>query len=209
MRKILTILALFFVLSSTMAVARQKKPHQRWADQPFRYEVRVGYGPYQTFLDNSYENNSVYDYQYSDGRLSSIYGYTPRLVKTTGSFSAEFGMNFKSWLTVSIAAGVTGYTGREWLDSYSDEWVGVGGIQASLMPQVRFNWLSRKYCRLYSSIGMGLFIDASDRREDVGFSGSFQMTPFGISFGHRFFGFAELGGGTLYSGVRAGIGYNF
>ena len=37
----------------------------------------------------------------------------------------------------------------------------------------------------------------------------FQLTPIGVSYGNRFFGFAELGMGWMFYPARAGIGIRF
>ncbi len=72
----------------------------------------------------------------------------------------------------------------------------------SVMPTVRFVWYWREKVQLYSSISFGVMTDLYDILPwgDV--------TLIGCSFGRKFFGFTEIGGGM--SGVfRIGMGYRF
>jgi len=38
---------------------------------------------------------------------------------------------------------------------------------------------------------------------------AYQLVPIGVTFGKRFYGFAEAGYGFQYQGGRAGIGWKF
>ena len=78
------------------------------------------------------------------------------------------------------------------------------------------NWLlnlclrlrtTRERINIYSGVGygtMGGYVNGDGRP-----SHGFQFTPIGVSYGKRFFGFAELGTGWMFFPVRAGIGYRF
>ena len=74
---------------------------------------------------------------------------------------------------------------------------------ANIMEMAQFTFLNKEDVRLYAAAGLGLTL----------FDGTIipaaQFTFFGISFGKKVFGFAELGNGTEYLLVHGGIGYRF
>lgn len=84
----------------------------------------------------------------------------------------------------------------------------------SVMPSVRFSWLNKKHVTLYSglSLGIGLIFDeAKDNtvhtlETEPMIAG--QLSAVGIQAGGKWYGFAELGIGTL-GFVQAGFGYHF
>ena len=61
--------------------------------------------------------------------------------------------------------------------------------------------------RLYSGVGFGTM--GGYVKGDGHPSHGFQFTPVGLSYGKRFYGFAELGMGWMFSLSRAGIGIRF
>ena len=84
-------------------------------------------------------------------------------------------------------------------------------------------YMNRRYVRLYGSLGIGaafyggfdkLTYSYTDSRgsvqfEDNSFRACGQFSPIGVEFGNKLFGFAEIGIGSLYAGMQAGIGYKF
>lgn len=186
----------------------------KWESQPYMYEVRLGYGPMQLlntcpYLPSLY---GIVDQLFSSDSVSELYNsYPDCMVRTTGSFSFEFGMNFLKWLTFSVGVGATGYYGEKYgNDLYLEGTDKIGGASLCILPQVRFNYFSRPWVRLYSAVGLGLSIGAfSGVDKNIYVQPAFQLTAFGVSFGKEFFGFAEFGFGSISSLARAGIGYNF
>lgn len=82
-----------------------------------------------------------------------------------------------------------------------------GKCDYNLMLTVYGNWLTRERVRLYSGAGygtMGGYVNGEGRP-----SFGFQVTPVGVSYGKRLFGFAEIGTGWMFCPARAGIGYGF
>ena len=153
-------------------------------------------------------------YLYSD-----YYGPT----RTLGAISIGADYAVCKWFSVSMDFAVTSF----WRDRYN----GVGGGPAGsddgtafyLLPRAKFMYMNRRYVRLYGSLGIGaafysgfdkLTYSYTDGRgsvqfEDNSFRPCGQFSPIGVEFGNKLFGFAEIGIGSLYAGMQAGIGYKF
>lgn len=122
---------------------------------------------------------------------------------TTGNIGAEFAWNAKRWLAVCASAYVTPF----WAEMYDGQTHArkgrKSGAGVSGMVSVRFNYFNRPYVHLYSAVGTGFYADKERSSLQI------QGVPFGVSFGGRVFGYAELGIGTLFMGGNIGIGYKF
>lgn len=84
----------------------------------------------------------------------------------------------------------------------------------SFVPAVRFNWLRREDYKMYSGIGLGFSLFAEKMHYPGGQMRMYELVPafsitwIGVSFGHTWYGFAELTSGTLGFG-QIGVGYRF
>lgn len=86
------------------------------------------------------------------------------------------------------------------------------------MASFRVNWFNRSSVRMYSYAGVGLSLN-HNYNDPIGDPGqgprlnslkaAYQLTPFGILVGRRFFGFAEIGIGHYFCGLALGAGYRF
>lgn len=125
----------------------------------------------------------------------------------TGNIIAEINFIKKRRWVFSLAFAANGIW-KNTYDNLTEQKTGrVSGFSATVMPQVRFNWINRDILKLYSSLGLGLTIGSFDDRSESW--GSFQLGLLGIQVGRRFFVFGEAGCGMLYMGGKAGIGYRF
>ena len=78
----------------------------------------------------------------------------------------------------------------------------------SVLPEFRFNYLPREKFCLYGTAAVGVMLLGGDNIiESTAFN--FQLNPIGIEFGKRLYGFAELGAGLCFLGVRGGLGIRF
>ena len=171
-----------------------------------KHDIRLGVGSLGLF---SYLllNDSYYDYDMIQpgfgSQLAEADTYrTPRWF--VGNYTLSYVYHDRRWLQygglVSFGAStcrtrhaVTGKT----LENHNMYMFGV-------MPMVRFVWYWREKVQLYSSVAFGVMM--TDFDYEVFPWGD--VTLIGCSFGRKFFGFAELGGGM--SGVlRVGMGYRF
>lgn len=182
------------------------RERQTWESQPYRYEIRIGWGaPSDTpgLVYRSGMNSST------GGVLSQIYSPKRGGLYSTGGISAELGLNFRKWFTLAFQTSFTGtwsdvlsYDGRDVLNRER-------GVVFNLAPQLRFNWVSRPTCRFYSSLGAGVTVASHGGKTEV--LSSFQYVPLGMALGKDVFFFAELGGGVdiNFVGCNLGFGYRF
>ena len=69
--KRLLLAALMYVLLTPLALSAAKRERQTWDDQPYKYEIRVGWGMPSETPWEAWSNDPT---RHSDGPLSSIYG---------------------------------------------------------------------------------------------------------------------------------------
>ena len=141
--------------------------------------------------------------------LASIYGDYACKVGTCGNITGSLDMIFSGRCALSVDLGVT-ILWKEMYDGITRKPGGYSktGAALHLLPQFRFFYLKRPLIRLYGNIGLGMTTYfGEDFRNRIDVAG--QFSPFGIELGRKFFGFAEFGIGTTYSGIRGGIGYKF
>ena len=216
-RSILTVIALTLGLIGAYSANAQTKREVREArfkeNFPFRYEVSLGWGGYPILDD--YLWGSGWGCQackemaamHNSGHLSHLYRTVNGGEYMTGLISAEFNIHYSRRFTLSLEAGVNGIWGKSYnrLDgSLADK---MHGAIVTLLPQAQFNWLNKKNIRLYSSFGLGATVGGYDNEFDAYVAA--QLTPFGITAGHKVFFFAEQSIGTAYFGGKFGIGYRF
>lgn len=204
--KRLLLAALMCIIILPQAVSAAGREKQTWDNQPYKYEIRVGWGMPSDAPVAAWRSDPT---RRSNGRLASIYGPAQGGLYSTGGFSAEFGLNFRKWFTLALQTSFCGV----WSDVYGpdgEEWLyRKNGVVFNLAPQARFNWVKRPVFRMYSSVGVGLTV--------VSYAGctsaepSFQFVPFGMAVGKDVFFFCEAGGGTgsNFLGYHLGLGYRF
>lgn len=173
-----------------------------------RFEVRLGISGYPLLpahehrLGKTLRSSRPSVVEPKDLNLDDLYKDRDGAHYTAGNIGAEFAWNAKRWLAVCADVYVTPF----WTDVYDGQTharTRKSGAGFSALASVRFNYFNRPYVRLYSSVGAGFYADRD------GSIFQLQTVPFGVSFGGRVFGFAELGIGTLFMGGNIGIGYKF
>lgn len=208
MKRILCIVVAF-VAAGLLAYAGDIE--ENTTPKPLKYEVRIGVSGYPvTSLLTTPQVSffKIIDPFLSDDKVSDMYKESLGDLVSTGNISAEFDFIFKRWLTFSFGVYGEGLS-RATYDGMSGARLGVArGCTVTILPMARFTYLSRDWVKLYSGAGVGMVFS--------GMQGgafhcipTFQTVPFGVSFGHRVFGFAEMGLGLTYCGMNAGIGYRF
>lgn len=114
----------------------------------------------------------------------------------------------EKWISIGLMGGIHDHhPGSDMY--YSKEQISEASTtyECNLMLTLYANWITREKIKIYSGIGygtMGGYVYADGRPAH-----GFQITPIGVSFGKRLFGFAELGTGWMFFPARAGIGYRF
>ncbi len=123
---------------------------------------------------------------------------------------------FARWFSLSADLSAS-FVWHDTFDAVSTERRGTKtGAVLCFIPQARLIFLNRPSVRLYGKFGLGAAAYLGfDRRvedridDDSSVTAAFQYVPFGIEVGKKYFGFAEFGVGTIYSGIFIGAGYKF
>ena len=139
--------------------------------------------------------------------LNYIYRDYHKDIKSTGNFNLAADYTFNEWITVSLYASYAGFS----RDMYS----GVSGKRRSTekgfaicaVPHFRFTYYGTELLRAYGTLGVGYIYYNGFPSSNAAVA--IQFNPAGIEFGRKFFGYAEIGFGTIYMGINAGIGYRF
>ncbi len=206
MKKVL--LSLFFIVSGLFcAMAQGDYDDERgyWdRENPHSVSVSVGAYPlvlgYTTQLEFKITSDDD-PYTSDDGRLSP-------------SFNLSYGYRVNKVIEVDLLATYITYA-TKYYDNPSARYAFTSRDNVFLFtPTIRANWLNYRHFSLYSSFGIGLgYSNSTNAYGDVGVSRenicgiSAQFTPFGWRYtAKRFFGFCELGLGTV-GVVRAGVGF--
>ena len=125
------------------------------------------------------------------------------------SAMAELRYNPSKWVSIGLVGGM--HDSQPEPAAYSPEEPVKPGTSSTyeynLMLMLYGNWYTGDRLRVYSGIGYGTMAGYSDG--DGHPAHGVQLTPVGVSFGRRFFGFAEIGMGWMYCPSRAGIGFRF
>lgn len=203
MKRLLFIIYLLLLCPVIMSAGERKgkKP-----DFPFKYEFRLGWCGFPALDDLNFSGYNDYQIHY-DTPISDVFSDYDGPVYMTGNIMAEMNFHMKRWFTLSVGLAADGMW-KSFYDVHTEEKTGTSrGCSFTILPQARFNWLNRDLVRMYSSVGLGLTAGSFD---DVsGVYRATQLVPVGITVGRRFFGFAEIGYGTLFIGGMFGVGYRF
>ena len=116
------------------------------------------------------------------------------------SFSYEY--YFKKWFSLSCNTSVGVLFRAAYQEGSGNDPIIETGTATSLTVNARFTYFNSKWVRLYSGLGIGAAYLG-------GFAPTFEVVPFGLTVGKKFFFFAEGGIGSEYVGANAGIGYRF
>ena len=213
-KKILAVLSALLVSAAAFA--------GDWTDG---LSVSVGIGGRPQIATNYLTGNwHYYDVDYNWSTLSGIYRDYRGPIMSTGTVSASATMK----LGKKGEAGVDLAFAHLWYDSFNgitDKCTGrTTGAALYLLPCIRFYYLQKPKVRIYMGLeaGVGKYFgfsrlkgwrtnyDGAKYWEDESFKFEAQFVPFGMEIGNdRWFGLIELGGGSLYCGMKLGVGYRF
>ena len=153
----------------------------------------------------------VKDIYYQGDLLRHLYGNTEGSLISSGNLHIAAGYRLTGWFTLS---GYMMYNQfwRNTRDGFSGkpsgtEWSHVFAVA----PEAKFTFMNKRYVQLYGSLATGLTFYKSPGAAFMEYEmyPHIQTVPFGISTGRKFFGFTELGFGTEFIGMRAGLGFRF
>lgn len=144
------------------------------------------------------------------GRYDLISSSGPLFMTPTVGLNYMYG--FRRWLSLEGGISVANASGNRY-DYFTDELIGRNNItMVSVSALVRFTYYSRGMVTLYSSLGLSFMIEDLRYGHEKTYSTTYDFFPevrlFGITFGRRLYGFAEIGAGASgFAGL--GIGYRF
>ena len=192
---------IIFLFAAGPLNARKK---QTWEGQPYKYEMIVSVAP---ILDHNAYYDSILE-NYGSSMLDLIYAPDNGPIYTAGGYSAEFGLNFRSWFTLAFNASASGIWHNTY-DKIAGQIYRKSGAQFSLMPVARLSWLNRRTIKMYSSLGAGGGITTYGSKVSPHLS--LYFVPVGMQFGGKVFGMTEwaIGRNANMQAVRVGIGMKF
>ena len=209
---------------------RNERPHascrnmDRRSNEMPDYNIRVNIAAEAPLATSRFlYGRSFSSYYYpGDEDLKDMYGDYHGPTYSTGLFGIGADIFLKRWFALSADLNFN-FLWNDRYDSFTKDRTGTKtGVAVYFIPRAKFYYLNRPLVRLYGSIGLGVvkyfgfdklkYIETSyDNVEfkDETFDAAFQISPIGIEFGRRLFGFAEMGAGTMYAGFQFGMGYRF
>ena len=209
--KTLTVLA---VLTAGIVASAQPygEWHSKWRQKnQSPYSLRMGWGGApevigQRFQDGDFSFGYV-DYM-PDNRISTMYADYMGDVYSTGLISGELILNLGRVFNLSTIFGLT----PMWAKAYNGQ-TGIGtgnefGVAFTLVPQLKLMYCNSPTVRVYSSGGIGVGFYPGFREADSVMP-ELEIVPLGIEIGRRWYGFGEIGIGTLFMGGQVGVGYRF
>lgn len=183
----------------SLGLAAQEKD-----DVPYRHEWRFGVSGLPVVdilaLSDGWGCDDCRNFDIDD--IFDDYDGTRRML---GQLSAEYSINYRKWFSFSVG----GYLSTAWNKVYDYKGDPAGfdmGVTLHIAPTVRIKYINTDAFSMYLGLSAGIMLGYKD--EMLAFP-SFQIVPLGFTFGRKVFGFVELGGGFLYLGGNAGIGYRF
>lgn len=176
------------------------------------YSVRVGWGGGPFAYADRFECGRLIGGDYYDiifnPTIAHAYMDMNGSVFSTGTFTGDFNWNAGRFWNLSATMALCPVW-SERVDGVTLKKEGYDfGMAISLMPNVKLMYCNTKTVRVYSSIGLGLGFYPGFK-ECTTVCGEIQFNPVGVEVGRKWYGFGEIGIGTLYAGGRIGVGYQF
>lgn len=173
------------------------------------WDIRLGVSAVPV---SSVQVNRYPSYYVADKQLHNMYGDYSGPLTSSPNFTAEAMVHLSRKSAFGVAVSACFHNYRIFSAVENDEQVSsITSAALYVLPTYRLYYLNKDMVRLYGNVSLGL---TSYFNTDI--SGSkyipqvaFNISPIGVEVGRRWFGFAELGVGTVYCGVSLGVGYKF
>ncbi len=179
------------------------------------HDLRISAGvltPYGTstylYQDTPYYNSPLNDYKEAQYYYQGAH-------TVFGALSVEYKYNIKKWLSLGASVTYERFESKRFdrITAMVNKRTTIDAI--TVLPMVKFQYLTSPLVTLYSQIGLGVGLNTSTIKEDAHrtlqyteLSFAAQFTAIGVTVGKSLFGFAEIGYGS--QGVfKMGIGYKF
>ena len=203
MGKLITVLFSLLLMCGSAAAQTDSlaSGHNSW-------DIRLGVSAVSV---SSVQVKRYSSYEY-DKQLHNMYGDYSGPLTSSPNFAAEAMVHLSKKSALGVAVSACFHNYRIYSAVKNDEQVSsVTSAALYILPTYRLYYLDKDVVCLYGCVSLGL---TSYFNTDI--SGSkyipqlaFNISPIGVEVGRRWFGFAELGVGTVYCGVSLGVGYKF
>ena len=214
MKKIFFALSLFLLAAIPAFAQDTQDEDPDWRTYLPRHEVSFGIG--DPFIANcySYEYSPLFwdRFDYGDNHWLEDNQYFHGNMYSTFPISFSYLYRVTKFLWLGGTACYHGIYGKRYNATTDCQEGYISENYITLMPTIRFSYLNKKYVTLYSGLSTGVVIGIINPTNPNNFSVQAhfagQLTAIGVSAGHKWFGFTELGVG--YKGfICAGFGYRF
>lgn len=210
------------ILLTVLALAAAVLTASAQEDDALPISVRLGIGMPGAGHEYFVEGRGSYTYG-----LAGIYGDYYGPVTTSGTITADISFRVSNWFAVGADLGYAHYGNTLYSGITSQPKKKRSGSALYAIPTIRFIYLDKRGVRLYSALGLGvgkyLGFDNLVYSYSITYEGGVtrtytddrtlklegQATLFGVEWGKSFFAFGEVGAGTMFTGLRGGVGYRF
>ena len=186
--------------------------------------ISICYGGYPILEQLAYGSVGVDVIGPQEPSLKRLYDDNKGPVLSSGTFAVEADFPVRKWLSIPMI--VTGNLITQKSTSVVDGSSHItANVTSQLMSGFRFKYMNKSKVNFYSMVCFGAGLGTQERKfemasgpdEDhlvtqvkyrhyIDFVPSFQIVPFGVRFGKKVYGTAEIGVGTMYVGGMLGIG---
>ena len=172
-----------------------------------QHDIRLGIGSVSLFsmlmLDADFFGTVDVDYVEPSFRYQmKESNYYKGAEYFTGVLSLSYTYQLRRWCQLGGTVNFAAVTRPYYYNITNKKAYDRNSYFASIMPTVRFTYLTREKVQLYSAVSLGVAVGIYEAVP------CYDFTLFGCSFGKSLFGFAEIGNGFGGWG-RVGIGYRF
>lgn len=220
MKKFFIILSLLACLSAGNAASAQTC--WIWDRNPQRitkhqnnspYSIRVGYAGYPDVIGDrftyGYYHIGYYDMVADrETTIAEIYQDYNDTVYGTGMFTGEFIWNAGRVFNFSGTFGLCPMWTQKYNGMTEEKACTNFGLAMVVFPELKLMYCNTPTVRVYSAAGIGFGLYPGFKKTEGAFVEG-EIIPIGLEIGRRWYGFGEIGVGTLFMGGQFGVGYRF
>lgn len=186
--------------------------------------ISICYGGFPVLERLAYGEVGVHEIPLHEPSLKSLYNDSKGPVLSSGTFALEADFPVRKWLSIPMI--VTGNLVMQKSTSVVDGSSHMTtNVTSHVMSGFRFKYMNKNKVNFYSMVCFGAGLGTQESkiemasgpdeehletytkfRHYVDFIPGFQIVPFGVRFGKKVYGTAEIGVGTMYVGGMLGIG---
>jgi len=202
-----------FAQESALEMKKKHKPALWREKQEQLYSMSFSLGGTSEFAAGYFRNGESsgrdWEIRSSDTFIEDMYQDYRGAVWTTGAMGAEFNWNFSRWWNLSAYLGFTPFWTKLYDAMTSTSKGNSFGVAVTAMPKIKVMYCNRPMVRLYTDFALGLALYPGFSKLDSKAGLACQFNMIGIEVGRKWYGTAEIGLGTVFTGASAGFGFKF